>query len=177
MTKREALEGCVALWDWLAENPGADKDEWPDWDKTDGYIEHNCLACHYYMQKHETINYGCQEECIVPVFRKFRERDEDGNAGCSHVESPFIKWEDAKPDELELAAKYAKQIADSAREELKNELLPCPFCGTTNISIVPSKTTNYLSHFMVGCATCHIDMMGDTRKDAVEAWNRRTDEK
>jgi hypothetical protein len=41
------------LWDWLSNNPGKDKPDWPEWN--DIFIQYgniicNCFACHLCMQ-------------------------------------------------------------------------------------------------------------------------------
>ncbi len=42
------------LWDWLANNPGKEKRDWPEWEivrKNYGYITHLCFACEYYSKQ------------------------------------------------------------------------------------------------------------------------------
>lgn len=43
-TKREALEACREHWQWLAENPGKDKDDWPELCPS---IRDDCYCCEY----------------------------------------------------------------------------------------------------------------------------------
>lgn len=109
MTKREALESHIELWDWLADNPLMCKSEWPGFDLLEHNIRHECFACEYNKQNN---NKFCNERCIIPEFSMF------GN--CQHDHSAFSRWEVAiwenNPNE---SPKYAKIIADSGREALK----------------------------------------------------------
>ena len=55
------------------------------------------------------------------------------------------------------------------------ELLPCPFCGSTNLRVAQ----NYLERYSILCVDCTMIVFGrdDTdrgkKDELVEAWNRR----
>ena len=44
LTRKKALEISIALWTWIADNPGKDKGEWPGWNK-DGIMYAACPLC------------------------------------------------------------------------------------------------------------------------------------
>lgn len=73
---------------------------------------------------------------------------------------------------------------------MKNELLPCPFCGASDALLEPrSKTWGGMSGYTVlswrvvhWCACgpisgSRIEMVGKTEDEAAGYWNRRTDMK
>ena len=45
LTKKEALDLSIELWEWLAET-GKQKDEWSNWEKHGG-TENDCFLCEY----------------------------------------------------------------------------------------------------------------------------------
>lgn len=113
ITKEEALQKSVELWDWLADNPGAQKEDWPGWKKYRRPGEFRfCFACLY---KNTHKGWACDEECIIPVFRP--EEKIVFNCGCTTDKSPYILWGKNTEDRT----KHAREIADSAREELRRE--------------------------------------------------------
>lgn len=62
----------------------------------------------------------------------------------------------------------------------KTDLLPCPFCGNTNVQMVTFKHEDGDVLHAVGCPKCecngapHIAVMDDPRPAAAAAWNQRT---
>lgn len=55
---------------------------------------------------------------------------------------------------------------------MKEELKPCPFCGSTDILVKTRKTT------MIECSECGVvvfDVQDGKKRDAVAAWNKRND--
>jgi len=56
------------------------------------------------------------------------------------------------------------------------ELLPCPFCGDTDIFIEPDERGSggqWCSPIHVGCTKCQAEQCADEESDAITAWNRR----
>lgn len=56
------------------------------------------------------------------------------------------------------------------------KLLPCPFCGGTDIFIDADEYGSGgqpVSPFHCGCSTCQAEQRGETEDAAIEAWNRR----
>ena len=56
-------------------------------------------------------------------------------------------------------------------QEAEEKLLPCPFCGSKDINRT-SYGFNY-SGYMVACTNCNSCSIANTRREAVERWNRR----
>jgi Lar family restriction alleviation protein len=52
-------------------------------------------------------------------------------------------------------------------------LLPCPFCGCTNIKVSADKKTNENGHVWCDNDDCEAGMYGDTREEAIVRWNKR----
>ena len=47
MTVEEFYAEHYALWDWLVDNPGKRKDEWPGWKDVSLPVRHLCSACEF----------------------------------------------------------------------------------------------------------------------------------
>lgn len=58
------------------------------------------------------------------------------------------------------------------KQEQKPELKPCPFCGGEARLYNPLEST---MHF-VYCNNCSAQGRGNTKAEAIEAWNRRVEE-
>jgi len=58
----------------------------------------------------------------------------------------------------------------------KEGLKPCPFCGTTNVTISPSDNEIDIE---IKCPECDAMMVRfkNRRRELIEAWNRRIGEK
>jgi Lar family restriction alleviation protein len=61
--------------------------------------------------------------------------------------------------------------------EKKLMLKPCPFCGGLGVADehFVSFDNGFCADdgFVVECATCGVEMVRDTTKEAIAAWNRR----
>lgn len=63
---------------------------------------------------------------------------------------------------------------------MTEQLLPCPFCGWTEIYIEPDERGSggqWVLPIHVGCCLCGVNIMcvdAETKEDAAEVWNRRT---
>lgn len=44
LTKKKALEIAIELWGWIVDNPGKNKNEWPEWEKY-GEMRYDCPLC------------------------------------------------------------------------------------------------------------------------------------
>ncbi len=51
-------------------------------------------------------------------------------------------------------------------------LKPCPFCGATEASVQPIDVARDLDAHDVTCGSCDAYVWGDTKGEAVAAWNR-----
>lgn len=59
-------------------------------------------------------------------------------------------------------------IIDWLLSEREEELKPCPFCGGKADICETSSTWSFVS-----CYECSAEIRGDTKAEAIEAWNRR----
>ena len=86
------------LWNWLAENPDKNKDEWPEWEKNGGTVKRAvslCFACDYVEDSMLT----CYECPLDWPFQK------DTMKTCSH--SLFGLWLPYNKDSAEIALQIA----------------------------------------------------------------------
>lgn len=125
MTKREALEHTIIIWDWLADNPGKNKWDCPLVNKKWPY---GCPCCEYvYFTTNLTPGVNCHKPDSETLgycpLKNFWPK------GCDDDSSPYNKWgemtvrlqeETPDNDEADKCSKYAKEIADAARAELAN---------------------------------------------------------
>lgn len=81
LTKREALVICRELWEWLRDNPGKSKGDWPGWEEY-GVMFLHCPVCEYTKQQ----ELGCTQ-CILPW---------PASSGCYALDSPYLAWGDGK---------------------------------------------------------------------------------
>lgn len=110
----------VALWDWLANNPGKDKDDWPGWQDTsssvravfDGEeIENYCFMCAWYSK----TGGGCRACAITRNHGLVCHSDIADDPACWGL---FAQWCKAMGDygdepDYEEACKIAALIRDS----------------------------------------------------------------
>lgn len=106
-----------ALWNWLADNPGSLKTEWPGWDEIEDwddeiYPDNNCFACEYkklkLMEECGTHYEILPETCSVHCPLLWPE-----GCTCCAKRSLFRVWTNAivKKD-YETASNLARQIAE-----------------------------------------------------------------
>ena len=109
LTKKEALQQCVALWSWLAENPFREKVDWPGWEENGGKLQAKsyCFACEFSLQQEQEHRH-CNANCILPCFAFL--------CGCVATNSPYIRWVYTKNPESR--KRNAKLIRDSANVAL-----------------------------------------------------------
>ena len=66
LTKKQAIKLHRRLWNWLAENPGKNKEQWPEWEFNGGKVVRmiaDCPACEYAHMK-QGINFPCD---VCPI--------------------------------------------------------------------------------------------------------------
>lgn len=104
LTKEEAIRLHRELWGWLAENPGRDKREWPEWEDNGGKfprVRNLCFACEYDHQEGiKNHSYACSD-CPFEWPGKTCENMEDNGL--------YNLW---KYGETELESMYAAMIRD-----------------------------------------------------------------
>jgi hypothetical protein len=105
LTKRKALEICIELWEWLAEDAGRNKKNWPGWEKY-GPMDNQCPCCAWLTKA------LCRNCSRCPIYWGSRK----GHHRCElHQESPFAKWHNTFGEGRE---KYALEIVELARTAL-----------------------------------------------------------
>lgn len=118
MTKLEALERSLELWQWCAET-GKEKMEWPEWkNKYNGLDrpECDCFLCEWIMFDSHYGAFFCWKACPI-VWTENR-----GDRCDMSFDSPYCRWEHAETDDdrkpfaaeivklLEEAIKRIKQV-------------------------------------------------------------------
>ena len=55
------------------------------------------------------------------------------------------------------------------------ELKPCPFCGDDRVNVIEHEYNYLLNSYGCRCFNCKTEsyQFFDSRKEAIEAWNRR----
>lgn len=106
-----------ALWNWLADNPGSLKTDWPGWDEIEDwddeiYPDNNCFACEYldeimldqYNPNYELDGETCEKFCPL-LWSK--------GCTCCDKNSLFREWTNATvKKDYETASNLARQIAE-----------------------------------------------------------------
>lgn len=60
---------------------------------------------------------------------------------------------------------------------MNNKLKPCPFCGWKSILILENENEYLYYRYFSQCQKCGAGARrGHTKKEAIEAWNRRVQE-
>ena len=85
------------LWNWLADNPGSLKQEWPGWNGK--LVENCCFACVYDEEK--MAEEGCSECC------KHCPLEWPGNLVCGEDNNLYSEWVDTIKDDGSIARKIA----------------------------------------------------------------------
>lgn len=78
-SKKQTLILCMEMYEWIRDNPGTDKYEWPKgigWKKFEEYL--NCFCCMF-------ADFKCTEKCPLIEWAWFE--DESSNAPCVHSKS------------------------------------------------------------------------------------------
>ena len=61
LTREQAIKEHRKMWNWLAENPDMDKDDYLELNDFE-YVENECFLCHY---SHQNDGECCEEDCIL----------------------------------------------------------------------------------------------------------------
>lgn len=120
MDLKTALEECAFMWDWLAEHPEKEKDDFFLVHREKNYL-HGCALCEYTKKKsaHDVYFADC-EKCPMWPAEKGYSSDSDMHYGCENWESSaYMKWRWAGPDDWVERTECARKIADDARMLLK----------------------------------------------------------
>lgn len=112
MTKRQALELCIELWDWLADNPTARKSKWigfAEWDK----MESDCPCCQYVAETTKCAPIrGEMEECLHCPLHGFA-----WQGSCVDKDALYSRWLFCH-NNPSLRTELAREIAAAARKAL-----------------------------------------------------------
>lgn len=118
LTKKRALFLCWKLWEWLGENPGQNKCDWPEWEMNGGKVhdmeEANECSCCQHAWELESEEEGTDDgpNCNNCLMLKFwTKRTYRYGAPCCREESAFKKWSPWNKSTM----KYAKRIAAAAK--------------------------------------------------------------
>lgn len=109
---QECKVAHVEMWDWISKNPGADKSDWPGWEKFSNGIEAGYQAI-------RSSCFACEIAEEINFFHNPKTTDKDdicyacpltwGDEGQSCLEEEFIKWVRAPRADKE---KLATEIRD-----------------------------------------------------------------
>lgn len=108
LTKREALEICKELWEWLVKTGGCNKKLWPGWGKY-GIMRLECPCCEYVKQSRRVSGVACAlSHCPLRKLWPRPRYSEGDEYGCEYLTSPYRKWCNAI--NAKERRKYARQI-------------------------------------------------------------------
>jgi hypothetical protein len=123
LTKEKALEMCVELWSWLAENPTKEKSDWPGWEgkKKEGYWN-GCPCCEWMTRNYPDWKWAgpreWEERCIDSCPIKW-----PGGFCESNSDTPWERWielEDPRnAQEIRDRKKAALDLVKLAKRSLK----------------------------------------------------------
>lgn len=118
LTREQALTEHRKMWNWIASETERRK---KTASKDDYFLNHpeyeeipdtECFCCEYDAERKET-NLGYCSHC--PIMWDTH----DSLRRCISISSPFFKWTNVKDDNWELAAKYAREIANLPERKVK----------------------------------------------------------
>ena len=106
LTKKQAIDWSIELWEFLAETGSAYKHLWPKWEEL-GKAKNDCFLCEYSFPKGGSILDGSEcDKCPL----------EWGLYGCEdNEESAYFKWLDwatNKKERKEYAKLFLKQLKE-----------------------------------------------------------------
>ena len=109
LTKRKALEITAELWQWMVENPGNLKYQWPGWEKY-GEMYGACACCEYARRhSHGPIKDNCVP---CPLYGKWSKEE---HSICD--DGPYADWERSKSSKAR--TKHALAIVELCKTELE----------------------------------------------------------
>ena len=82
LTKKKTLEIAIELWEWIVDNPGSFKHEWPGWKKY-GRMGSSCPFCEYDRAHRLKAKCNCPLEnkddgCLDTAYGRWRPFCGDG---------------------------------------------------------------------------------------------------
>lgn len=97
------------LWDWLASNPGCNKDEWPEWEGDTSpchgrYNGEDIPSCCFMCAWNDKYGSGCASCALTKKYGQPCYADSDSGQGI------YLQWGSAMGDE---ACRLAAEIRDS----------------------------------------------------------------
>ncbi len=89
LTKKKALEIAIELWEWMVDNPGKFKLEWPGWEVY-GEMEGDCPFCEYDNRHPFKRKCNCPlkekyDSCFASAFGEWDEANEEEDAEAGHA--------------------------------------------------------------------------------------------
>ena len=106
LTKRKALEITTELWQWMVENPGNLKYQWPGWEKY-GEMYGACACCEY------VVRHDHKHTCtFCPLYGKWSNKE---HSICN--EGPYDDWE--RSIDSKARTKHALAIVELCKKELE----------------------------------------------------------
>jgi hypothetical protein len=110
-TKAQLKKLHRELWQWLADNPGKAKNEWPRWNRVKE-ATNDCFACEVAGNTNWTATCPrCPADWGYDNARA-RKTSSDGYwAVCEYDKSPYLKWRNTLNKKLR--TKYALQVRDA----------------------------------------------------------------
>lgn len=102
LTKEQAIDYSIELWEWLAET-GKYKEDWPEWGKF-GKVDSHCFLCGYDTYSQAMLKDEA-DDCICPYNDKF--------GGCADEDTPFQLW--CSAETIKERKKYAKLFLEQLR--------------------------------------------------------------
>lgn len=123
LTKKETLEECQKMWQWLADNPGSPKAAYFNYKDT--YPRYYCYACEHTIDEFGARN--CNKclllELWMPGFSAqiIADRILQGNCPCEASTSPYQSWRELVFTNRDEASRYAQRIANYCTFLLRKE--------------------------------------------------------
>lgn len=115
MTKKESLEKCIEMWEWLAEHPKADKMDYFDNNPVDDVPVYECYCCEYVFTNFVPSPEGNDLDCTkCPIHW-----GTEGDRACTNLGSPYKEWATWGCLITE-KSKHAKAVAELAKKALKD---------------------------------------------------------
>ncbi len=102
LTKKQAIDLSIELWECLAKTGNGSKASWPRW-KEFGSIDADCFLCEYNGKKHDS--YGVRICTRCPYYKNY--------GHCWERESPFMMW---GGDDKKANKKYAALFLEQLKE-------------------------------------------------------------
>ena len=123
LIRKEALEECRKMWQWLADNPGKFKSSY--FNDKESPPRNFCCACEYTLDESGYKN--CDKCLLLELWRPgasaqiIADMLLQGNCPCEAITSPYYSWRELVPTEKDEASRYAQRIANYCTFLLRKE--------------------------------------------------------